>query len=314
MVLTLNLVGLPFSGADVGGFFNNPDPELLVRWYQAAAFMPFFRAHAHLDTKRREPWLYEDHHKKNIRNAIRMRYTMLPYWYTLFYHASDTGTPLIRPLWVEYPEEKNTFAMEDEFLLGKDLLVKPVTTQGQNSIDVYLPGKDEYWYDLNEYKIYRGQNTIYVPTSIETIPLFQRGGSIIPTKQRVRRCSALMHKDPYTLTLALNSKAEAEGNIYVDDGHTFDYKNGAYVYMKFTFRGGRLIAKKEKPATHFKTDAWIERIVILGISNSPKVIILTTEGGETRHLQFKHDSSTNSMTIKKPAVNIAQEWTISMHA
>ncbi|CAH3179913.1 unnamed protein product [Porites evermanni] len=109
--------------------------------------------------------------------------------------------------------------------------------------------------------------------------------------------------------------------------------------MKFTFRGGRLIAKnvskpiplqppseesgilasmwnflKEKPATHFKTDAWIERIVILGISNSPKVIVLTTEGGETRHLQFKHDSSTNSMTIKKPAVNIAQEWTISMHA
>lgn len=58
--------------------------------------MPFFRAHAHLDTKRREPWLYEDHHKKNIRDAIRMRYTMLPYWYTLFYHASDTGAPLIR--------------------------------------------------------------------------------------------------------------------------------------------------------------------------------------------------------------------------
>ncbi|CAH3179912.1 unnamed protein product, partial [Porites evermanni] len=194
MVLTLNLVGLPFSGADVGGFFNNPDPELLVRWYQAAAFMPFFRAHAHLDTKRREPWLYEDHHKKNIRDAIRMRYTMLPYWYTLFYHASDTGTPLVRPLWVEYPEEKNTFAMEDEFLLGKDLLVKPVTTQGQNSIDVYLPGKDE-----------EGERVLK-PLVLFQIPLFQRGGSIIPTKQRVRRCSALMHKDPYTLTLALNSK------------------------------------------------------------------------------------------------------------
>lgn len=314
MVLTLNLVGLPFSGADVGGFFNNPDPELLLRWYQAAAFLPFFRAHAHLDTKRREPWLYDEQYKNLIRDAIRVRYSLLPYWYTLFYHTSETGTPIVRPLWVEYPEEKNTFAMEDEFLLGKDLLVKPVTTQGQNSIDIYLPGKGEYWYDLHDFKIYRGESTIYVSTPLEKIPVFQRGGSIIATKQRIRRCSALMHKDPYTLTMALNPSAEAEGDLYVDDGHTFDYKNGAYIYMKFSFRGGRLVAKREAPNTQYTTAAWIERIVILGISNAPKGIFLTADGGENRHLQFAHDTSTNTMTIKKPGVNIAKEWTISMHA
>lgn len=314
MILTLNLVGLPFSGADVGGFFNNPDPELLLRWYQAAAFLPFFRAHAHLDTKRREPWLYDEQYKNLIRDAIRVRYSLLPYWYTLFYHTSETGTPIVRPLWVEYPEEKNTFAMEDEFLLGKDLLVKPVTTQGQNSIDIYLPGKGEYWYDLHDFKIYRGESTIYVSTPLEKIPVFQRGGSIIATKQRIRRCSALMHKDPYTLTMALNPSAEAEGDLYVDDGHTFDYKNGAYIYMKFSFRGGRLVAKREAPNTQYTTAAWIERILILGISNAPKGIFLTADGGENRHLQFAHDTSTNTMTIKKPGVNIAKEWTISMHA
>ena len=84
--------------ADVGGFFKDPDPELLTRWYQAAAFQPFFRGHAHLDTKRREPWLYEDKYKNLIRNAIRRRYALLPYWYTLFFHASQDGTPIIR--WV----------------------------------------------------------------------------------------------------------------------------------------------------------------------------------------------------------------------
>ncbi|XP_015773777.1 PREDICTED: neutral alpha-glucosidase AB-like, partial [Acropora digitifera] len=190
------------------------NPEIRKWWagkfalseYPAAAFMPFYRAHAHLDTKRREPWLFEANYKNIIRNAVRLRYTLLPYWYTLFYHASDTGTPIVRPLWVEFPEEKNTFSMEDEFLLGENLLVKPVTTQGQSTIDVYLPGKDEYWYDLSDYKIYRGESTIYVSTPLEKIPLFQRGGSVIATKQRVRRCSALMHKDPYTLTIALNPK------------------------------------------------------------------------------------------------------------
>lgn len=314
MILSLNLVGLPFSGADVGGFFNNPDPELLVRWYQAAAFMPFYRAHAHLDTKRREPWLFEANYKSIIRNAVRLRYTLLPYWYTLFYHASDTGTPIVRPLWVEFPEEKNTFSMEDEFLLGENLLVKPVTTQGQSTIDVYLPGKDEYWYDLSDYKIYKGENTIYVSTPLEKIPLFQRGGSVIATKQRVRRCSALMHRDPYTLTIALNPKAQAEGDLYVDDGYTLDYKSGAYIYMNFTFQGGRLMARKANPGSQYKSESWIERVVILGISNSPKGILLTADGGESRSMEFRHDANTNTMTIKKPAVNIGQEWTISMHA
>ncbi|RMX38788.1 hypothetical protein pdam_00017684 [Pocillopora damicornis] len=302
MILTLNLVGLPFSGADVGGFFKNPDPELLLRWYQAAAFLPFFRAHAHLDTKRREPWLYDEQYKNLIRDAIRVRYSLLPYWYTLFYHASETGTPI----------DACTAGWRE--ISRKDLLVKPVTTQGQNSIDVYLPGKGEYWYDLHDFKIYRGESTIYVSTPLEKIPVFQRGGSIIATKQRIRRCSALMHKDPYTLTMALNPSAEAEGDLYVDDGHTFDYKNGAYIYMKFSFRGGRMVAKRETPNTQYTTAAWIERIVILGISNAPKGIFLTSDGGETRHLQFTHDPSTHTMTIKKPGVNIAKEWTITMHA
>lgn len=84
--------------ADVGGFFKHPSAELLVRWYQAGAYQPFFRSHAHLDTPRREPWLFGPENTALIRGAIRQRYTLLPYWYQAFYNAYRTGQPVMR--WV----------------------------------------------------------------------------------------------------------------------------------------------------------------------------------------------------------------------
>ena len=86
--------------ADVGGFFKNPDVELLVRWYQGGAFYPFFRAHAHLDTRRREPWLFEPDMTAVMRDAIKRRYELLPLWYTLFYETSKSGAPVVRWVWL----------------------------------------------------------------------------------------------------------------------------------------------------------------------------------------------------------------------
>ncbi len=134
----------------MGGFFGNPDAELITRWNQVATFYPFFRGHAHLDTKRREPWLFGEvgpfclgpasecpqcnlavsntsfatqEATARIRTAIRARYILLPYIYTLFRHANTTGQPLMRPLWFDFPDVPATYAVEDEFLLGPALLV-----------------------------------------------------------------------------------------------------------------------------------------------------------------------------------------------
>lgn len=90
-----------------------------VAYLQAGAYQPFFRAHAHLDTKRREPYLQPEENMKIIRDAIRARYTFLPYWYTLFYEGEVKGIPPMRPLWVEYPTDKDTFTMDDEYLVGE---------------------------------------------------------------------------------------------------------------------------------------------------------------------------------------------------
>jgi alpha 1,3-glucosidase len=96
MLLSISMSGVVFCGADVGGFFGNPDAELLVRWYQLGAFQPFFRGHAHIDTKRREPWVFDEPYTSLIRKAIINRYQLLPYIYTLFRIASLKGTPLMR--------------------------------------------------------------------------------------------------------------------------------------------------------------------------------------------------------------------------
>lgn len=139
MLLTIGISGLPFSGADVGGFFGNPDADLLTRWYQVGAFQPFFRGHAHIDTKRREPWLFGEPYTTHIRAAIRTRYALLPYLYTLFHEASVSGMPVMRPMFVEFPEDDATFSMGDQFMLGPAILVKPVCQKDQTFVSVYLP-------------------------------------------------------------------------------------------------------------------------------------------------------------------------------
>ena len=103
MLLTLGVTGMPFVGADVGGFFGDTTPELMVRWYQAAALQPFFRAHAHIDTQRREPWLFGEDTMLLLREAVLLRYSLMAYSYTLFWEASRTGSPVMRALWLEFP-------------------------------------------------------------------------------------------------------------------------------------------------------------------------------------------------------------------
>ena len=172
MLLSLNIAGMSFSGgtslalivtwslnyaADVGGFFGNPSHELLVRWYQAGTFSPFFRAHAHIDTKRREPYLFEEPIRGYLRDAIRLRYQLLPVWYNAFHDASVNGVPIMRwvyqsdcevkrlmqigsrPQYAMFPEDEGGFAIDDQFYLGDSgLLVKPVTREGAVTTDVYI--------------------------------------------------------------------------------------------------------------------------------------------------------------------------------
>uniref|UniRef100_A0A9J8D284 Glucosidase II alpha subunit b n=1 Tax=Cyprinus carpio carpio TaxID=630221 RepID=A0A9J8D284_CYPCA len=305
MCLSLGLVGVSFCGADVGGFFKNPSTELLVRWYQTGAYQPFFRAHAHLDTTRREPWLFGPENTALIREVIRQRYALLPYWYQLFYQAHKTGMPVMRPLWVDYPKDTATFTIDDEFLIGSDLLVHPVTEEGSRGVTAYLPGAEEVWYDVHTFQKHNGAQNLYIPVTLSSIPVFQRGGSIIPRKDRVRRSSTCMENDPYTLYLT----NKTNGELYIDDGHSFNYDTKKeFIHRSLTFANNALTSSNLCPDCNFLTSSWIEKVLILGASK-PSKVLLKMDGKETP-VDFEFDTSMSVLTLRKPGMNAGADWTL----
>uniref|UniRef100_A0A2K5HFR9 Glycoside hydrolase family 31 N-terminal domain-containing protein n=1 Tax=Colobus angolensis palliatus TaxID=336983 RepID=A0A2K5HFR9_COLAP len=318
MCLSLGLVGLSFCGADVGGFFKNPEPELLVRWYQMGAYQPFFRAHAHLDTGRREPWLLPSQHNDIIRDALGQRYSLLPFWYTLFYQAHREGIPVMRPLWVQYPQDVTTFSIDDQYLLGDALLVHPVSDSGAHGVQVYLPGQGEVWYDIQSYQKHHGPQTLYLPVTLSSVSkrggnvCLRRGGTIVPRWMRVRRSSECMKDDPITLFVALSPQGTAQGELFLDDGHTFNYQTRQeFLLRRFLFSGNTLVSSSADPEGHFETPIWIERVVIIG-AGKPAAVVLQTKGSPESRLSFQHDPETSVLVLRKPGINVASDWSIHL--
>ncbi|XP_076800841.1 neutral alpha-glucosidase AB-like isoform X2 [Clavelina lepadiformis] len=309
MILTVGLCGIAHAGADVGGFFKNVDGELITRWYQAGAYQPFFRAHGHIDTTRREPWLFEEKYRDAMRSAVRARYELLPYWYTLFYQSHTSGEPPMRPLWYEFPKDRSLFAHDKSYMVGRALLVQPVVAAGVTYSSVYLPGNSG-WYDTTTYQSYPSPNTVSVSTPLTNIAVFQRGGTIVPRKLRVRRCSSLMTHDPYTFHVALDHQGRAEGELFMDDGHTYEYKNGKYNYKKLVFENKVLSSRSLNSTALWETNSWLERVVIMGISK-PSSVQLESEGRLTT-LGFTFDPNKRLLTIRKPAVKMQKDWTITL--
>ncbi|KAG3030760.1 Neutral alpha-glucosidase [Phytophthora cactorum] len=210
------VVGLTFVGANVGGFFGNSSSELLTRWNQAATYQPFVRGHSHQDSARREPWMFGEPTTSRIRATIRERYALLPYIYTVFRTCYARGMPVMRPLWAHFTQEPQSFSEEDQYLLGDALLVKPIVEKGVEATHVFLPtdnAEDKtVWYQVTDgnKRFFGGKTYENVPAPLDAIPVFHRGGTILPRKQRVRRSS-----EPSTLRPAASSTAAtSQGKRY----------------------------------------------------------------------------------------------------
>jgi alpha 1,3-glucosidase len=325
MILNNGIAGFPFAGADVGGFFGNPEKDLLTRWYQAGAFYPFFRGHAHIDARRREPYLAGEPYTGLITQALRLRYSLLPAWYTAFQEASVDGTPIIRPHYFVYPGDDNGFAIDDQFFVGSTgLLAKPVVTEGATSVEIYLPD-NELYYDYFDYTTYTGQGRKTIHAPLEKIPLLLQGGHIIPRKDRPRRSSGLMRWDPYTLVIALSKAGSASGTLYVDDGETFDFQSGAYIHRSFEYsaESGSLVSKDISTKGKL-TDKYlksmkkvgVEKIVIVGApaSWSGKTTVKATEAGKTLDVPIEYHVAANGKaawaSVNNPKLAIGADWTI----
>ncbi|EGC47052.1 glucosidase II alpha subunit [Histoplasma capsulatum var. duboisii H88] len=326
MVLNNGIAGFPFAGADVGGFFGNPDKELLTRWYQTGIFYPFFRAHAHIDTRRREPYLAGEPYMSIITQAIHLRYQLLPAWYTAFHQASIDGTPIVQPQYYVHPEDDAGFAIDDQLYLGSTgLLAKPIVTEGATSTDIFL-ADDEKYYDYFDYTVYQGAGKRHiVEAPLDKIPLLMQGGHIIPRKDRPRRSSQLMKWDPYTLLVVLDKNEQAEGTLYIDDGETFDYQDGASIHRRFTFSESSLSStdigtQGTKTAQYLKAMAGVrvEKIIIVGApdawASKPNVLVFGegSKTGSQASLQWhaKQEGKAAHAVVKNPGVSIGNLWRI----
>lgn len=232
MNLGVGLSGMPMSGCDVGGFWNDTTPELLVRFTQLGAFLPFCRNHSAIGTQRQEPWSFGEPYTSICREAIERRYRLLPYLVSLAHEAAKTGLPMMRPLCWLAPDEPTVLDCDDEFLLGNDLLVAPVLAEGATERQVTLP--PGAWFDVTNGVVYDGPGKITVPVQLETVPVFVRAGAIVPL------ASAAQHTDtpplePLTLhTYLAQPSPRIIASIWDDDDHPQAEGRGTFAEYQVT--------------------------------------------------------------------------------
>lgn len=231
LALSAGMSGIPFWSCDISGYCGDIKDyeamsELYTRWLQFGVFNPLSRIH-HEGNNAVEPWLFGDETEQLCKKAIELKYRLFPYIYNYSHEAFETGLPLMRAMMLEFPEDRECENLSSQFMFGSELLVAPVLEEGASVKKIYLP-KGE-WFDFNHPKeTFPGGKWIDYPVTLGTIPIFVKGGSIIPTMPVMQ----YINENPnYPLIIELfppsvNKKATVE--IYEDDGETNDYKKNIY--------------------------------------------------------------------------------------
>lgn len=225
MFATLGLSGQPFVGADVGGFAGRTNAELLTRWYEVGFLAPFFRNHAELGAYDHEPWRFGTYYENIIRKYLKLRYRLLPFLYTSLEDAHRTGVPLFRPLVLNFQDDPDTFNIDDEFMLGDDLLAAPILKPGITRRLVYLPKGT--WFDFWTGARHTGGETIPVEAPLEVVPLFVRGGAVLPLGPEMNWVGEKPFS-PLTFEIFPDERGQAAASLYEDDGNSPAYENGAF--------------------------------------------------------------------------------------
>jgi alpha-D-xyloside xylohydrolase len=220
----------------IGGYSDYP--ELITRWYQYATFTPTMRAHGL--RKSTEVWGYGKQAEAVIAQYLKLRYRLIPYLYSAGKHTYDTGAPIMRPLFMDFPNDGKVVAIGDEYMFGPAFLVAPVTEQGAQSRQVYLPAGSD-WYDFWSNEKHPGGQTIQVSAPIDRIPLFVRAGSIVPLGIDIQStASAQPLKE-----IRVYPGRDASFTLFDDDGLTYDYERGkgATTLLNWTDTKAELTAK-----------------------------------------------------------------------
>jgi alpha-D-xyloside xylohydrolase len=242
------------SGARDNVMEDDDYPELYVRWFEYGTFLPTMRTHG---TRRyNEVWSYGPQAQPILEKYLKLRYTLMPYIYSLGWFTHVTGAPFMRALFMDFPADERVADIRDEYMFGPSLLIAPVVEQGSTTRDVYLPaGSDWYNYWTNE-KL-RGGQTVKVQAPIETIPLFVRAGSILPLGAPVEST----HEKQLLMKVRVYAGRNALFTLYDDDGRTYDYERGEHRITTLRWNDGSRRLTMEGAKASDKTEAELVEVV-----------------------------------------------------
>ncbi len=270
LVNSFGLTGVAFTGYDVGGFAGEASVDLFARWVSIAAFSPFFRGHSMLNSRDAEPWAFGEAVEEISRNYINLRYQLMPYIYSLFFEATQTGMPVCRSLAIDYTHDDYVYdpLFQNQYLFGPWFLVCPAS-----SIDkfckVYLPEGE--WYEFHSGKLYKGLQQVIVEAPVERLPLFIKAGSIIPM-QSVTQYTTEIPDD--TLQLHFYSGNNySEFLYYEDDGNTYRFEDGEYYKRKISYNPDNQIIKLNDVGGNFKSKYTKIQLFLHGFDELNRIVI-----------------------------------------
>jgi alpha-glucosidase len=291
--LSFSLFGIPMFGVDTCGFNDNTDAELCGRWMQLSAFFPFYRNHNGLAGLSQEPFRWESVANAS-RTAMHIRYTLLPYMYTLFNQAHLNGSTVMRALAWEFPNEPQLAGVDNQFLLGPSIMVTPVLEPQAVTVNGVFPGVIDGaswydWYTLKRVDAVAGANTT-IPAPLGHIPVFIRGGSVLPI-QEPGYTTTESRKNPWGLIVALSDDGTAAGSLYVDDGESlvpFDTLDVAFAVaqgqLKVDVRGA------------YKDSNALANVTVLGMTGGVGQVKFNGNTIDADKVNFDSDTSVLKLT------------------
>ena len=235
-ILGMGLSGVANQGCDIGGFYGvAPEGELFLRWIQNGIFQPRFSIHSvNTDNTVTEPWMYSDL-KDDIRKAIEFRYRLNPYLYSLTYRAHVTGEPIMEPMCYAFQNDPKCYDEGVDFMFGDSMLVANVVDKGAKTRKVYLPAGTTF-YDFYTRERYEGGQTIEIPVTLSSIPVFVPSGAMIP--MAINQMNNLRTQHATGINLLCAADKDGQFTLYEDDGVTMNYENGDYLKTTITMTAG----------------------------------------------------------------------------
>lgn len=253
---------MPLVGSDVCGFNDNATEYMCARWAMLGAFQPFYRNHAEISTRQQEFYQWPTV-AEAAKKAINERYKLLDYAYTALHRQTVDGTPMINPMFFLYPNDANTFGIQDQWFYGDALLISPVTQDDSDTVTYYLPKDRFYDYWTGAQVDGQGANVTQSNVSYTDIPIHIRGGTIIPRRDSSANTTKALRQQNFHLVIAPAADGTAKGSLYYDDGESIEQPNA--VTIEYTFKNGKLSASG--PTPHFDKlgeKVSISRIEVLG--------------------------------------------------